>query len=67
MQIKGDNIHVLDWTCAIVKISSAYIFAWLKITLFLYFQIHHITETHKLFHYLLSSLLKQMVENVQNV
>ena len=55
-------IHTHDCTCAIVKISSAFIFAWLKITLFLCFQMHQTTETQKLFHKLLPSWLKHIQE-----
>ena len=56
-------IHTHDCTCAIVKISSAFIFAWLKITLFLCFQMHQTIETHRLFHSLLPSWLKHTQEN----
>ena len=41
-----------------LKISSTSIFAWWKITLFLCFQIHHTTKTHRLFHNVLPSLFK---------
>jgi len=76
MHIKGDKIQskkenltfltlcfIHDYTCAIVKISSAFIFAWLKVTLFLCFQMHQTTETHRLFHKLLPSWLKHIQEN----
>ena len=56
-------IHAQDCTCARVKISFASLFAWLKITLFLCFQMHHITEIHRLFHSLLPSLLKHKQKN----
>jgi len=55
--------HTHDCTCAMVKISSASIFAWLKITMFLCFHIHHTIETQRLFHNLLPSLLKHIQEN----